>query len=90
MDQEEAEAFKALADGFQELAGQVVGMQVALLALIRALEGKGDFSAGDFVAVVRGFQQDMSPEDMARPEGRFLTRLLETLGAGPSKPEGLN
>jgi len=90
MDQEEAEALKALADGFQELAGQIVGMQVAMLALIRALDGKGGFAVGDFVAVVRGIQQDMTPEDLDRPEGRFLTRLIDTLGAGPMSKEDLN
>ena len=90
MDQEEAEAFKALADGFQELAGQIVGMQAALLALLHALDGKDKFAIGDFITVVRAFQQDMTPEDLARPEGRFLTRLMETLGDRGVKPEGLN
>ena len=46
MDQEEAEAFKALADGFQELAGQVVGkawmvlLSIPLVAYLRRRDAR--------------------------------------------------
>ena len=71
------------------IASSVTGLATVLLALIRTLEESENLKRTDLVNVLKEFQRDMSPTDLAN-EGVVVSLFLKLLDEGPLKPTSLH